>query len=62
MGCVLVPFKVDALQGRIQVRLRGGGEFQLVELIYILGESNLSRKGCNEDLRGPVRAVGYLHR
>ena len=26
--------------GRIQVWLRGGGEFQLVELIYILGESN----------------------
>ena len=44
-------------QGRIQVRLWGGGEFQLVELMYILGEnknvnlvgliySNLSRKGC----------------
>ena len=45
------------VQGRIQVRLWGGGEFQLVELMYILGEnknvnlvgliySNLSRKGC----------------
>ena len=25
-------------QGRIQVWLRGGGEFQLAELMYILGE------------------------
>ena len=29
------------LQGRIQVRLRGGGEFQLVELMYILGENKI---------------------
>ena len=28
-------------QGRIQVRLRGGGEFQLVELMYILGENKI---------------------
>ena len=27
------------IQGRIQVRLWGGGEFQLVELMYILGEN-----------------------
>ena len=27
------------LQGRIHVRLWGGGEFQLVELMYILGEN-----------------------
>ena len=28
-------------QGRIQVRLRGGGEFQLVELVYILVENKI---------------------
>ena len=28
-------------QGRIQVRLWGGGEFQLVELVYILGENTI---------------------
>ena len=42
-----IDFFCITVQGRIQFRLRGGGEFQLVELIYILGESNLSRKGCN---------------
>ena len=31
------------IQGRIglQVRLRGGGEFRLVELMYILGENEI---------------------
>ena len=28
-------------QGRIQVRLRGSGEFQYVELVYILGENEI---------------------
>ena len=28
-------------QGRIQVRLWVGGEFQLVELMYILGENKI---------------------
>ena len=30
-------------QGRIQVRLWGGGEFQLVELMYILGENKIQQ-------------------
>ena len=29
------------IQGRIQVWLWGGGEFQLVELMYILGENKI---------------------
>ena len=28
-------------QGRIRVRLWGGGEFQLVELMYIMGENEI---------------------
>ena len=35
------------LQGRIQVRLWGGGEFQLVELMYILGENKYEFGGTH---------------
>ena len=33
--------EASIIQGRIQVWLRGGGEFQLAELMYILGENKI---------------------
>ena len=37
----LKPLLHCASQGRIQVWLWGGGEFQLVELMYILSENKI---------------------
>ena len=40
------PLPLDEVhQGRIQVWLRGGGEFQLAELMYILGEMKYESGG-----------------